>query len=377
MQPTSAQQRAIDYLDECFVNSGRPFILWYGGIRAGKTWGAADITMRHRMRNEGKLYIVGGVTVRSVFTNIAPYFKEMAKEAGVKYKESRGTLFPRMEIGENTFAIYGGEKTGSDHKVQGATAIGLILDEYELLDRMFVKQCEARISLPGALRIYTSNKDNPYNWASREYYKRAISGQLNCLLLDTPTSDNQHLDAAFLSEKISEFDDDLKRKFLDNEFVLPYTPLYRPAKEEVEPDVNPYILAIYAYGNSCVDIPFYKAHTGWVIGECTPHSQPLYTGDLRDASTYLVNSTAPLLANTLRSNGKRVRGYCADFEETRLELCQRVFDPNNSRIKVSETAEILNEHLDQYNIPGMYNKPFLCALESGIEYICRMERWSF
>lgn len=369
---TPSQQRATDYFADCVGKGSRPFILWYGGIRAGKTWGAADIALRHRELNDGKLYIVGGVTVRSVFTNIAPYFEEMARAAGLKYKESRGALFPRMQIGNNTFAIYGGEKVGSDKKVQGSTAAGLILDEYELLDRMFVKQCEARISLPGALRIYTSNKDNPYNWATREYYRKALKGELDCLLLDVPTNDNQFLDGGYMSEKLSEYDDDLRRRFIDNEFVLPYQPLYRPVMSGSEPKDIPDVLAIYAYGNSCVDIPFYKISTGWVIGECQPYPPPLLADSVRKAKTYLVNSTARKLGKEL-SRKAIARGYLTHFDENRVELCQRVFSSSNTVL--SENCETLREHIEQYNTPGMFSQPYLTALENGIEYIARIERW--
>ena len=372
--PTPSQAKALAYFDDCVKVGKRPFILWYGGIRAGKTWGAADIAMKHRTMNIGKLYIVGGVTVRSIFTNIAPYFKEMADAQGLKYKESRGALFPRMEIGENTFAIYGGEKQGSDRKIQGSTAAGLILDEYELLDRMFVKQCENRISVPGALRIYTSNKDNPYNWASREYYRKALRGDLDCLLLDVPTNDNQHLDQGFVSEKLAEMDDGLRRRFIDNEFVLPFTPIYKPqVMDWVPADTIPDLLAVYAYGISCVDIPFYREGSEWMVGECETYPAPLEWGDVRPAKQYLVNSTARRLAKDIQANGGRVRGYSPMFDEYRLELCQRAFARGN--VALTETAEILNEHIEQYHNPGMYLQSYLTALESGIEYVERVSKW--
>lgn len=373
--PTPSQERAIAYFDECVNVGKRPFILWYGGIRAGKTYGAADISMKQREIYPEKLFIVGGVTVRSIFTNMAPYFREIAEAQGLKYKESRGALFPRMEIGDTVFAIYGGEKEGSDKKVQGSTAAGLILDEYELLNRTFVKQCEMRVSVPGALRVYTSNKDNPYNWASREYYRKAQKGELDCLLLDVPTQDNQYLDTGFVDEKLRELDDDLKRRFIDNEFVLPYSPLYKPAMCEHEPgDAKPDVLVIYAYGVSCLDIPFYRLESGdWVIGDSELYPAPLNAHDVRDAKTYLVNSTARRLAKDMQGLRKQVRGYSPEFNPHRLELCQRAF--SSGSLALADDAETLHEHIEQYHTPGFYQQEYLTGLESGIEYVNRMARW--
>ena len=161
-------------------SNARLFQLLYGGVRAGKSTAAALGTTLHSTARSGCEYIVGAYTQRQASAIFMPKYKIAAELLDLRYRESRATSNPHIEIGENLFSIYGGSDASRFKNVQGLTVAGLVLDEIPLLDREFMAQAEARTSERGALRIYTANKVHPYHWTTKYYYDRAKSWQDNC-----------------------------------------------------------------------------------------------------------------------------------------------------------------------------------------------------
>lgn len=367
---TPTQVQAMAAVEKAIAETTRLLVLWYGGIRAGKTEGAADCFVEHSRHRSETIYIVGGYTTRSVFTNVAPYLKKYANKHGLAYKEHRGND-PRIVIGDNTLAVYGGSDMGRDKSVQGATAAGLLLDEYELLDRRFILQCEARISLPGALRIYTSNKDNPYSWATKNYLYRALKGEIEALVLDADTADNQFLDKAFIEEKIREYDDNTRRRFIDNEFALASPPLYRAGF--AAPGDTDELGAIYAYGSECIQLGLSKVDKGWVIREPVQYEPPFDIAKLGDAKTFLVNATAPMLAREIRAAGRTVIGYDPMFRDKQVEVCQRAFSSGKLALEID--SEFGLECVNLYSVPGRRMSPMIVALENVAQYLTSKEKW--
>ena len=379
---TPSQTEAVEYLHTKYQDGGRPFIVWYGGVRAGKTEGAVRCLYDHLalIDTPNPLYIIGGVTARSVLTNLGAYIKDTGKVRGYKVKEYRGVAFPRWEIttpnGVATLAIYGGSKHGDDAKVQGSTADGLLLDEFELLNRLFVKQCEARISQAGALRIYTANKGGPYTWATKDYYNKAIKGDLDCLFLDVPTQDNNFLDAGFIAEKMAEYDEELINRFIKNEHTLAFRPVYKPSQNPPSDGDNiADLLCVHAWGSDTMALRFAKLNDQWTITHALDYQPPVNPDSLAPAHVYLVNSTAPLLSRGLSRRRPRVnvRNYDDAMYPHQVELSQRAFAAG--KVKVSEDAAELLEALELYNTPGVYVSPLVKCVEAGIEYLNRRERW--
>jgi len=374
MKYTPSQQKALDLVAQYGINSERLFILWYGGIRAGKTYGMVRAGIEHSLTQENKNYILGGFVLRSIINNVTPYFKEICESLDLKYKLVSGGINPRIEIGSNTFLFYGGDRSSRASNIQGATAIGLLIDEFELLDRNFVKQCEARISNSGALRIYTSNKGQPYSWAKREYYDRAQNGEIDAIVIDSNPEENTFVEQEFWDEKITEYDEYHRKRFIDNEFSLVLEPLYTPERVMLDGETLVPLKTIYSYGRNHFVIPFYKPKDGpYIIGEIEHQDVPIDISNLERHGTTLVNSSANVLGRELIKNRFTVRGYLDVFLPHKAELCQRAF--GHGRVAVLGDAKETIEHIEQYSIPGMTDNPAISVIESTIEYLARTNRW--
>ena len=228
MEYTPTQARVMEIVDAAISDNRRQLILWYGGIRAGKTYGAAMAIARHAAAREGGLYGIGAFTLRQIWGAIEPVFFRMAEADGIHYRVVKYGGDPRIEFGDAKLMAFSGGEAGGAERIQGLTLDGLFLDELANLDRDFVMQAEARTSADGALRIYTSNKPDTYHWTTRHYYRRAQGGLIEAELIDADTGDNQHLDPNFIAERESEYDDFYRARFLSNRFVSEGLPLYRP-----------------------------------------------------------------------------------------------------------------------------------------------------
>ena len=373
MEYTPSQKKALELVSEYGKINKRLFILWYGGIRAGKTYGMVRAGIEHSLTQENKNYIVAGYVLRSVLNNVTPYFTDICNELGLKFKLVAGGVNPRIEIGTNKFLIYGGDRFGRSNNVQGATAVGLLIDEFEILDRDFVKQCEGRISNEGALRIYTSNKGQPYSWAKKEYFDRAQNGEIDATVIDSNPSENTFVKDDFWEEKDTEYDSYYRSRFIDNEFTLQLAPIYKPERTQYKKSMKLELSTIYSYAKDHFSIPIYKTiGDSYVIGDIHHREYPIEINEIPQIGLVLINSTAALLAREFIKKRFTVRGYLDAFEPRKTEICLRAFGFKN--VKVLEDAKDTIEQLEKYSMVGVEN-PAVNAIESTIEYLARVNMW--
>lgn len=371
---TPSQTEALNAVQEAIRDNERLFILWYGGVRAGKSFGAVNALIEHCLSREYSQYIVGGYVMRSVVNNIIPYFKQILDDKGVDYKVIQGGANPRIEVGTNTILLFGGDNYLRAKGLQGLTAAGLLLDEFENLDYDFVKQAEARISAAGALRIYTSNKGQPYSWAKREYYDRAVAGEISAMLIDTEPIENTFVKQDYWDEKREDFTGVTAKRFLENDFALPFTPLYNPYTIYTE-QVNEHAFSvIYSLGNTHYELPVDVNKDGEFI-MCELAELPIVPNEMCKmliGDTYLVNAEAARLGRELINGGKNVRGYFTDGRG-RTEMCQRAFA--SGKVKVWEAATRTMEAIHRYHTIGFIEDTLIIPIEAAVEYLARTHRW--
>lgn len=365
MDFTPTQEFAIAEVDRAIAAGERKFVLWYGGIRAGKSFGAAELLVRHSIGREGEVYAVGGFTQRQVLSNLAPIFEQFAKYHGLKYKLYRGMANPRMTIGDNEYLIFGGGDAGKAAAIQGLTLSGLLLDEFPLLHREFVAQAEARTSVPGAIRVYTANKAAPYDWSTIYYYNRAKSGEIDALLLDTPTADNHHLDHSFIAERNNEYDELHRARFMDNDFRMALPPVYQWATVD-KPVTGSEFSVVLADGGMYREVRATSADQEVCIIGDRMLDYPGAVG-LDFSGTVLLDATRPTIRRELQNRGYRVRGVRQNVSPKKMELCQRAF--SEGRLTVAATAEGVQRALTEYTIAGAYPNPIIPAVEIIAHYI--------
>ena len=358
--PTPSQQKALERLDKALETNKRLFVLWYGGIRAGKSYGAVALMMKHSLKRRNATYIIGGYTQRQVLSVIAPIFLELGEQCGLKVKVSRGTVNPRIEIGTNVFLIYGGGEAGKDSAVQGITASGLLLDEYPLLHPDFVAQAEARTSVAGALRIYTANKTSPYHWTTLHYYNRMKEGRIEGLLLDTHTEENQHLDSSFVMERLSEYDDLHAGRFMRNEFMLSLPSIYEWQIDTLGRVSEVSHSVITAEGGAYRLIGVIETEYGIRV-ETHALSELNDLPLQKIAHNVILDASRPKLRAWLRSKGHSVRGFVPFYSKFRLERTQRAF--NEGRIRIHPDRFEILQALDEYANAGFFTSNIIPSIE--------------
>lgn len=365
---TPGQETAIAALEAAIAVSERLFVLWYGGVRGGKTVGACKLLVGHSY-NRAEQYIVGAYTQRQVWNIIAPKVKAECELRGIKYKAHRDPNNPRMDVGDNEFLVYGGKDSGQDRNVQGNTAAGLLLDEFVNLNEDFVKQCEARTSVKGAIRVYTANKPSPHHWTTEYYYNRALRGEIKALLLDTDTEDNQFLDRDYVEERISEYDDKTRDRFISNLFVLDKPPIYTPLV--VPPiDSGNDIALVAILGADAYLMPIRHTDMGWLICDGTKYRLPFMPNE--DAKMYLVPDNFPLLAKDLRRVGKKAKVYRTNPDDRRREIAQKLM--GQRQVKVASDAKDLLRAIELFSNPLLSDGYLIPALDGACEYLHRTKR---
>lgn len=178
-------------------------IIAEGSIRAGKTVSMIDSFLTWSLdQHDGQNFILAGKTIGAFKRNVLTPMFQILESKGIEYKYIRSDDH-RLEVGSNTYYVFGGDNEKSQDKVQGLTAAGCFLDEVALMPRSFVDQVMGRCSVDGSKYFFNCNPGSPYHWFKVEMIDKAQEKNLLCLHF---TMD----DNLSLSQKVK---DRLKRMF--------------------------------------------------------------------------------------------------------------------------------------------------------------------
>ena len=366
--PTAKQRKAIAAVRKAIKSNERLLLLLYGGIRAGKSTAAVASIVEHSQKRTGVLYGLGAYTLRQAFEIFEPKFIDVCSEEGISFHAVRSNSDPHFDVGENRFMLSGGNDMGRDRHIQGLTWDGLILDELPLLNRDYVMQAEGRVSGAGALRIYTANKPNPYHWTTKHYYKRAQQGAIKATLLDWDTRDNPHIGQDYIDERLNEYDDKYRDRFINNEFVLDALPIYEPMFDDASTDGEK-VTVLYGNGIGFDMVEAAVTPYGLCASNAITVNLPELLGLIPDMGLTFVNSDRPLLARRIRGAGKPVRGYLADFQPRRVEYTQVAI--SEGRLRLAPNVDDLIEEISMYSTGGIYRNGFVRGFEILGEYVQR------
>lgn len=367
---TPDQAKVMEYVRKRIKQGKRTFILWYGGVRAGKSTGAAEAIFEHAKNKSGAVYGCGAYTSTLAADIFASKFEALAAANNMEFHSTLGGRHMFTTFGDNRVVYVGGSILGRDAAVQGLTWNGLILDELPNLQKTFINQCEARVSEPGALRVYTANKYNPYHWTTKYYYERAKNGKINGKLFDSNTEDNQHLDKSFIDERLNEYDEVTRARFIENEFALDKPAIFQPLPAQ-NAEGTPILTVIYGADNGTTHWVTVRKNADYMTladaGEFQSHEWAGHMDGL--APLVLVNSDRPALARELRRKGVRIKAYKADFEPRRVEATQLLM--GEGKLRLNTDLDELVEAIDVYHTGGHYMEPAVRCVELAGEYITR------
>jgi len=144
-----------------------------GAVRSGKTVPMiVSFIVWSQTTFRDQAFIIAGRSMGAVKRNVLrPMFAILAA-MGVAYRYNRSENY--VQIGSNTYYLFGANNEASQDVVQGLTAAGALLDEVARVPESFVEQAIARCSIEGAKIFCTCNPaGGPQHWFKREYIDKA------------------------------------------------------------------------------------------------------------------------------------------------------------------------------------------------------------
>ncbi len=359
---TPAQLECVERVYAGVQDSERLLVLWYGGIRLGKSTGAALSLLGHSIGRNNPVYTIGAYTQGQCVEIYEPKLELAAELLDMPTHMYRGA-YPRMEIGNAVFFFRAGGEEGRDKRIQGTTWDGLILDELPLLNKQFVMQCEARVSAPGALRIYTANKSSPYHWTTKHYWDRAKKGEIQAYLLDT-NEGNKYVDAAFFEEREKEYTDENLDRFIHNRFALDARPLYGLTVSDCDTAGWKADITVCCSLLSQMSIMHVKRFEGrYIIFGAEHVDMPVSIDDIPWGDDVYVNDTNLHLAKALRATGVNARVYATEHKARHIELTQVMATGETIQASDFPGIENLVQAVDEYSTPGIYRDRVVKCLE--------------
>ena len=174
-KPFSVQQRKLmHWWRPGLTFAENDFVIADGAIRSGKTIACiiGFMTWSQEMF-AGESFILAGKTMGALKKNVIRPMLQILEAWGWPYEYIRSGTDARIEIGSNTYYLYGANTEAAQDALQGLTAAGAYLDEAALFPRSFVDQAIGRCSVEGAKIWMNCNPAGPHHYIREEYILKA------------------------------------------------------------------------------------------------------------------------------------------------------------------------------------------------------------
>lgn len=174
-KPFSVQQRKLmHWWRPGLTSAANDFVVADGAIRSGKTIACiiGFLTWSQEMFS-GESFILAGKTMGALKKNVIRPMLQILEAWGWPYDYIRSGTDARIEIGSNTYYLYGANTEAAQDALQGLTAAGAYLDEAALFPRSFVDQAIGRCSVEGAKIWMNCNPAGPHHYIREEYILKA------------------------------------------------------------------------------------------------------------------------------------------------------------------------------------------------------------
>ena len=202
--------------------------LLYGSVRAGKTfiallWFVAFVLTRPKEDE----FLMIGKTLTTLKRNSLSLLQTLVGERNFTYSMStkEGRLFGR------TVWLEGADNEAAESKIKGMTLAGIYMDEMTEIPKPVTMQCFARISLPGARFIGTTNPDDPENYVNQDIILNPIIDKhVEKFTID----DNTFLDPVYVENIKKEFTGVFYERFILGNFVRAEGVIFRQFADDPE-----------------------------------------------------------------------------------------------------------------------------------------------
>lgn len=169
--PFSGQQKRLMHWWRPGLRSADcDFMIADGAIRSGKTIACiiGFLTWSQEMFS-GESFILAGKTMGALKKNVIRPMLQILEAWGWPYTYIRSGTDARVEIGSNTYYLYGANTEAAQDALQGLTAAGAYADEAALFPQSFIDQMISRCSVESAKIWMNCNPGNPHNYIKAEF----------------------------------------------------------------------------------------------------------------------------------------------------------------------------------------------------------------
>lgn len=173
--PFSDQQRRLmHWWRPGLLSAENDYVIADGAIRSGKTIACiiGFLTWSQEMF-EGQSFILAGKTMGALKKNVVRPMLQILEAWGWPYTYIRSGTDARIEIGSNSYYLYGANTEASQDALQGLTAAGAYLDEAALFPQSFIDQAIGRCSVDGWKVWMNCNPEGPHAYIKEEFIDKA------------------------------------------------------------------------------------------------------------------------------------------------------------------------------------------------------------
>lgn len=168
------QQRLMHWWRPGLTSAENDFVIADGSIRSGKTIACiiGFLTWSQEMFS-GQSFILAGKTMGALKKNVVRPMQQILEVWGWSYTYIRSGTDARIEIGSNTYYLYGANTEASQDALQGLTAAGAYADEAALFPQSFIDQMIGRCSVDGWKVWMNCNPEGPHAYIKEEFIDKA------------------------------------------------------------------------------------------------------------------------------------------------------------------------------------------------------------
>lgn len=168
------QQRLMHWWRPGLTSAENDFVIADGSIRSGKTIACiiGFLTWSQEMFS-GQSFILAGKTMGALKKNVVRSMQQILEAWGWSYTYIRSGTDARIEIGSNTYYLYGANTEASQDALQGLTAAGAYADEAALFPQSFIDQMIGRCSVDGWKVWMNCNPEGPHAYIKEEFIDKA------------------------------------------------------------------------------------------------------------------------------------------------------------------------------------------------------------
>ncbi len=229
-QPFSKKQRQLlTWWAEGSPHKDKAGVIADGSIRSGKTIACICSFLMFTLKTfVGQNFIIAGKSMGALKRNVISPMLQILEAWHVEYLYNRSEN--RIQIGTNTYHLFGASNEASQDVLQGLTSAGAYADEGALFPKSFIDQMIGRCSIEGAKIFINCNPESPSHHIKTELIDKA--DDKNLLRLHFTMGDNLTLSSETITRYEQMFTGVFYKRFIEGLWVSAEGIIYRQLADE-------------------------------------------------------------------------------------------------------------------------------------------------